>query len=79
MQRPGVPGVTACPADLITHHPVEVPMDRIKLSLDSVRVESFSTNSPQADFGDAAVISECTSCPTYVDRRCTCFGRDGAC
>ena len=54
-------------------------MDRIKLSLDSVRVETFSTHSPEVASNDAAVISQCTSCPTYVDARCTCFGRDGAC
>jgi hypothetical protein len=53
-------------------------MDRIKLSLDSVQVESFSTHSVQAASDDAAYISQCTSCPTQVDARCTCrVGRDG--
>lgn len=52
-------------------------MDRRKLSLDSVRVESFSTEPMEATSNEAAVISQCTSCPTYVDARCTCFGREG--
>ena len=52
-------------------------MDRIKLSLDSVQVESFSTQSVQAS-DNAEYISQCTSCPTQVDARCTCrVGRDG--
>ena len=52
-------------------------MDRIKLSLDSVQVESFSTHSVRAA-SDDAFISQCTSCPTQIDARCTCqVGRDG--